>query len=139
MAANFTDPASHADPATDDVSVASQLPIDFEAARRARDAGIQAAVDHADAVTPKWSEVAYDYLIGYAYGSPDFTSEDVREAAYRSGSVEQPPSERAWGGVFMRAARNGIVQRAGYDTARDPKVHCNVVTRWRSLLWQGAA
>lgn len=29
-------------------------------------------------------------------------------------------------------------QRAGYDTARDPKVHMNVVTVWRSRLFGGS-
>lgn len=126
---------SHPDRSPGDVSAVSSI----DDARAARDAGIQQAVDHADAVTPKWSDTAYDFLVGYAYGAEGFTSEDVREAAYKSGAVDNPPSERAWGGVFMRAARKGVVQRAGYDTARDPKVHCNVVTRWRSLLWRGAA
>lgn len=115
-----------------------QIALDFEAARAARDAGITQAVTHADEVTPKWSELAYAFLLGYAGANEGFTSEDVREAAYAAGSVDKPPSERAWGGVFMRAAKANVLQRAGYDTARDPKVHCNVVTRWRSLIWTGA-
>lgn len=130
----FDATASHVD-----VTCKQQLTIDFAAAKAARDAGIQAATDHADAVSPKWSDVAYGYLHNFACTAESFTSEDVRTAAYASEAVPTPPNERAWGGVFMRAARNGVLLRDGYDTARDPKVHCNVVTRWRSLVFQGAA
>lgn len=121
------------------VTCKQQLTIDFAAAKAARDAGIQAATDHADAVTPKWSDIAYGYLHDFACTAESFTSEDVRTAAYATEAVPTPPNERAWGGVFMRAARNGVLLRDGYDTARDPKVHCNVVTRWKSLLYRGAA
>lgn len=113
--------------------MSAQLPIDFTAARAARDAGIAAAVEHADHVEPKWSDTAYDFLVGYLPSVETLTSEDVREAS--RGVVSDPPSLRAWGGVFMRAARAGLIERAGYGTARDPKVHCNVVTVWRSLLF----
>lgn len=109
----------------------------IEEARARRDAGIETAIDHADAVTPKWSETAYAFLEGYALTHETFTSEDVREAS--AGTVPEPPNLRAWGGVFMRAARNRITSRAGYDTARDPRVHCNVVTVWRSERYQAAA
>lgn len=115
----------------------NQVCIDFTAARRARDEGIARAVDHADAVAPKWSDRAYDFLTAYLRANERLTSEDVREAA--QGIVPAPPSLRAWGGVFQRAARAGLIERAGYDTARDPKVHMNVVTVWRSRLFGGSA
>lgn len=106
-------------------------------ARARRDAGIAEAIEHADAVTPKWSETAYAFLERYARTHERFTSEDVRDAS--KGEVPEPPNLRAWGGVFQRAARKRITRRDGYDTARDPKVHCNVVTVWRSELYRSAA
>lgn len=110
-----------------------QHAIDFDAARLARDTAIQRAIDHADRVEPKWSEQAYAFLDRYLRTHAQLTSEDVRDAA--AGEVPEPPNLRAWGGVFQRAARAGAIQRAGYDTARDPRVHCNVVTVWKSLLY----
>ena len=107
-----------------------QIDIDFDAARAARDAGIAMAIDHADAVEPRWSDYAFAFLTDYALTHETFTSEDVREAS--AGVVTEPPSLRAWGGVFMRAAKRGMLLREGYANARDPKVHCNVVTVWRS-------
>ena len=115
----------------------NQPAFDFEAARKARDAGIRRAVDHAEDVTPKWADRAYDFLQGYLRTNERLTSEDVREAA--KGLVPEPPSLRAWGGVFQRAARAGLIERAGYGTARDPRVHMNVVTVWQSRLFGRAA
>lgn len=114
-----------------------QRPLDFTAARAARDDGIRRAVQHADAVTPRWADLAYDFLQRHLLTVPTLTSEQARQAA--QGIVPEPPSLRAWGGPFSRAARAGLIERAGYDTARDPKVHCNVVTVWRSRVYRGAS
>ena len=73
----------------------------------------------------------------YAQQHPRFTSEDVREAS--AGIVPVPPHLRAWGGIFTRLAKAGITERAGYDNARAPNVHCSIVTVWRSLAYRVAA
>lgn len=114
-----------------------QAAFDFEAARAARDAGIHRATAHADRVNPKWSDDAYAFLERHARTSPLFTTEDVRAAS--AGEVPDPPDSRAWGGVVLRAVRAGLLELDGYMTARDPKVHCNVVKRWRSRLCRSAA
>lgn len=109
--------------------MSEQLALDWTAARAARDAGIQRAVDHAEAVVPRWADTAFAFLLTYLAGqSGRFTSEDVRLAA--SSTVPVPPNERAWGGIFQKAAKRGLIVRDGYTSARDPKVHCNVVTVW---------
>lgn len=109
----------------------NQLTMDFQAAREARDEGIRTAVEHAESVTPRWADKAFDLLCQHARANAEFTSEDVRFAA--KDSITAPPDGRAWGGIFQRAARAGIIARAGFVQARDPKVHCNVVTLWRSM------
>lgn len=106
--------------------------FDFTAARAARDAGIQQAVDHADRVEPKWSERAYSHLLNYALRNHLFTSEQVRASAI--GVLPRPPDQRAWGGVIARAVRARFLERDGYETARDPNNHMGTVTRWRSNL-----
>lgn len=114
--------------------------LDFEKARELRDDGIKRAVDHADslapAVAPKWSDTAFDYLLEYARENRSFTSEDVRQAAERAERVTIPPDKRAWGGVVQRASRAGIIERAGFVTAKDPKVHCNNIALWRSRSYR---
>lgn len=107
---------------------------DLAAAHEARDLGIQRAIDHADRVEMKWSESVFAFLRGFVSAcdslrSP-FTAEDVRAASV--GVVSDPPDKRAWGGILRRAAMDGLIERIGYTTAHDPKVHCNVVTLWRA-------
>jgi len=104
----------------------------FDAARAKRDAGISAAVNHADAVNPNWSDVAYSFLMRFATAHDCFTSEDVRRAAYAHHAVPHPPDERAWGAVLVRAVRAGVLVRDRYVNATDPKVHCSIVTRWHT-------
>lgn len=114
-----------------------QQPLDFTAARARRDEGIRRAVDHANAVEPRWADQAYEFLVRYLQTVETCTSEQARAAA--AGVVPEPPSRRAWGGPFTRAARAGLIEREGYTTAVDPKVHCNVVTVWRSRVHRGGA
>ena len=109
----------------------NQLGIDWEAARAARDEGIGRAVAHADEVTPKWGDRAFDMLQRFmATTDTVFTSEDVRAYAANNG-LPEPPHLRAWGGVFQRAARQGLIVKDGHTTARAAHVHCSIVAMWR--------
>lgn len=114
----------------------NQPGFDWGAARAARDAGIQTAAEHADAVMPKWSERAFDVLRCFCHrpggGGEVFTSEDVRDYAKNLG-LPDPPHLRAWGGVFQRAAREGLIVKAGVTTARATRVHCSIVATWRAV------
>lgn len=104
-----------------------------EQARAERDAGIQVAADHANRVIPDWQEAAYASLQHYlwAMGSGHtFTSEDFREVAHRHG-LPKPPHLRAYGYPFQRAAKAGLIVKAGHTTARAAHVHCSILTLWR--------
>jgi hypothetical protein len=99
-------------------------------ARAARDAGIATAAAHADRIDPTWRQRAYDALVAYASRHRDgFTIEQVRQSL--GAELELPPSLRAWGAIALRAQREGIIERAGFTEATDPKVHLNLVTLWR--------
>lgn len=113
--------------------MSSQLAIDFEAAKFARDEGIRRAEDNANAHNEKWSDLAFEAILEYARTHETLTSEDVRT----NSDVPPPPSERAWGGPFVRAKKAGVLVFHSYGNARDPKVHCNVVTIWKSLIYGG--
>lgn len=106
-----------------------------EAARKARDDGIGRAVDHADRVHPSWADQAFDVLadyltIGAIAAGAGFTSEDVRDHADRL-ALPEPPHLRAWGGVFQRAARGGLIVKSGVTEARAARVHCGIITVWQ--------
>lgn len=113
----------------------SQLAIDFEA-RAQRDAGIRKAVDHAEDVTPGWSDRAFDMLRCFAddhrlNGGGDFSSEDFRTYASNLG-LPSPPHLRAFGGVFLRAARAGLIVKTGFTTARAAHVHQSILATWKA-------
>lgn len=82
-------------------------------ARAERDAGIAQALEHADRVEPEWRVGALAFLLQYAATHGDFTAYDVIAAYNFAGNVE-PPDTRAWGGVFMGAAKRKQILRVGY-------------------------
>lgn len=108
---------------------------DMKAARAARDSGIQQAADHAEEVHPDWGDLAYEALRLYAAGKRasgvTFTSEDVRSSIAAAG-VPEPPHLRAWGSVFKRAARAGLIVKAGIVESRAAHCHCAHVAAWRA-------
>jgi hypothetical protein len=100
--------------------------VEKDEGARLRDEGIDRAVAHADRVTPKWSERAYEGLrrfMVYVSGKDEFTSEHVRYFAEGWG-LPSPPDKRAWGVVMMRAARAGLIRKTGrFTTSRNPNCH----------------
>lgn len=103
-------------------------------ARTMRDAGINTAARHADEQSPRWVDRATELLTEYARQHRVINSERVRGYAASRG-LPHPPDGRAWGAVMQRAARAGWIRKTGrYETAEDPKVHCNPVAVWESLL-----
>lgn len=111
-----------------------QLTIEHEIrARELRDEGMQRAVDHADRVEPNWSNVAEGWVRIYAMDHLEFMCEEVRRFAESKG-ISKPPDKRAWGAVMMRCAKLGIVEKVGLGYAKDPKVHMNPASVWRSRI-----
>lgn len=92
-----------------------------------RDEGIRAAVEHADAVEPKWSvrAEAYAEMMIKKRGFKPFLFEEIVEASKRDG-IPQPPDGRAWGYVVQALHRRGVVRNMGYAKAKtsnlSPKV-----------------
>ena len=111
-----------------------QFALDFTAARAARDEGIQRAQARADRDVPEWSEVALGCLKRFAALHATLTAEEVRDYAYREIGLPKPANERAWGGVFLRARKDGIIAEGVMERAKDPRVHCSYMMRWRSLV-----
>jgi hypothetical protein len=116
-----------------------QPSFDFSRARAERDAAIQRAQEHADRVEPSWSDSAYALLQDYARRTPSFTAEAFRLYVERGNLLPVPPDKRAWGGTFQRASRARLIKREGFVQATDPRVHCNIVALWRSLVYQDVA
>jgi hypothetical protein len=95
-------------------------------------AGMQQAEDHANAVEPSWTEQAYKFLEFHCKTNSQFMAEDVRAAA--DGVVPKAPTPRAWGGIFARAAKAGLIKRLGYKNVKNIKAHNTPATLWGSSL-----
>ena len=107
-----------------------QTQIDFS--KKATEEGIKKALDHANAVSENWGEVAYDFLKGYIEINPMFMAEDVRFAS--QGVVPSPPSQRAWGGIIRKAAEAGLIRSNGQKKVKNAKAHMAFATEWLSLI-----
>jgi hypothetical protein len=98
-------------------------------------AGADAAALAAERRIPGWNDRAFEAFKAYATIHHFFTTEDVRGSPAAL-ALPEPPDRRAWGAVTRRAVAARLVCHNGYVKAKDPKVHDNAVTLWRSLLWK---
>lgn len=104
---------------------------DLFSGQELRDIGMKQATDHADQKIEKWSDRAYDFLLEFIKTNKEFMAEDVRNAS--EGTLELPPSNRAWGSIFVKAARAGMIKRKGYRQVKNAKAHCTPATLWEVL------
>jgi hypothetical protein len=76
-----------------------------------RDEGIARSQAHAEALDPDWPKVAYGMLEEFckARRGCHFTSEDVRRWSSLHGF--DSPVPKAWGGVFQKASRRGLIKK----------------------------
>lgn len=114
--------------------------LDPDAVRRVtaterRDDGIARAVDHADRVSHAWSVLAYQTLIEYLNFTHNVVGDDLAFLAEDftgyalARHVPKPPDNRAFGAIIQRAARAGLIVKAGYREDR----YCSPKTLWRRV------
>ena len=94
-----------------------------------RDKGIKKALDNANNIHDKWSEKAYKFLLKYIKYQYEFMTEDVRVASEKA--IPKPPSNRAWGGVILKAVRSGLINRVGFSNVKNAKAHKTPASVWR--------
>lgn len=113
--------------------MSSQLLFDYEAGRQGKNNGINQAVNHANEVSPGWADRAYQFLLKFlANHNGAFMAEEVRSYAALM-DFELPPSNRAWGGVIVRAKIAGIIESCGTKQVRNKKAHCANAGLWRQV------
>lgn len=103
-------------------------------ARAARDAGMQRAIDHAADVCMDWPARAYAFLTRFARTHESFISEECTEEAERLG-FGPPTDPRAWGAIFQKASRSGVIARDGFGISQ--RRHLSPTPLWRSLVFAG--
>lgn len=93
-------------------------------ARRLRDEGIDRAVTKADKESPRWSDRAYKLFVEkflLNHNGP-FMGEDFRSYCALM-DFDSPHSNRAFGGIFLRARHAGIIRSLGKKETRSKKSH----------------
>lgn len=93
-----------------------QLTIDQAIAQR--DEGMARSQQHAERIEPGWQDSAYAMLTRYCILRRGciFTSEDVRRWAEIEGF--HTPVPKAWGSVFLKGAKRGLIVKVGISTAK---------------------
>ena len=94
-----------------------------------RDKGIKKAIDNANDTHEKWSDKAYKFLVNYIKSQDEFMTEDLRLASEKE--IPKPPSNRAWGGIILRAVRAGLITRDRFSNVKNVKAHKTPATVWR--------
>lgn len=105
-------------------------------ARAERNEGMRRAVEHADRTDANWSSQAYDFLVEFAKVNEQFISEDVSDASKEMG-LPQPPTDRAWGSVYLKASKNEIISQVGIGRSR--RRHASICPMWGSLVFKASA
>lgn len=110
-----------------------QLDIDF--ARAQANEGMARALEHAESDVPQWGETALQWLRRYAESHQEFPGWFVTDSAALDPTFPTPADGRAWGAVWTKAQRLGIVRDSGKQ-ARHPHRHASRAIVWASLVYR---
>lgn len=95
--------------------------------------GLQLAVDHAEGVAPGWKERAWKLFIEWLSQQKhrqEFKMEQFRLWCVLNDKIEKPPTDKAFGFLPLKAAKEELVQKVGYAKSTNPKSHCRPCTLW---------
>lgn len=113
----------------------TQLTLNIPLSIQERDKGIQKAVTSAETANPGWKDKAYEFfkswLSKWATGHR-FLMEDFRLSAEIHG-LPQPPSNRAYGGLAVKAKFEGLIVSDGTKKVSNPKAHRANAALWRKV------
>ncbi len=100
-----------------------------------RDRGMAIASEAQEHDVPGWAARAYAAIVVVACHQPTVHVDDVLRI-FR----EQPAHFNAWGAVWQRAIRDGVISRTGMiRECRDPKKHRHLSPLYRSEIFDRAA
>lgn len=112
----------------------TQLNIfDKAAGERLAVAGMQLAVETANAEHPKWSERCWQLFYQWLNKKPryyQFMIEDFRKYLYDYDLIERPKTDRAFGFLSGKAVREGLIQSAGTRKVSNKKAHATPAGLW---------
>lgn len=89
-----------------------------------KEQGVQRVLENNE----EWADLAMSYLKSVAAWG-DFTSDDLHVTCTANGIA--PPHRNAWGALFRKASKLGLIKRVGYRKSQRPASHSRVVAVWR--------
>jgi hypothetical protein len=99
-----------------------------------RDAGMATAAEAQERHDAGWADRAYAAIVSVAAAQSTVHVDDVRRVFH-----EVPRHPNAWGSVWHRAIRDGVIRRTGeMREARDPRKHRHRYPVYVSQLTQAA-
>jgi hypothetical protein len=107
----------------------NQSEIDYTAADRGKAEGMGQALGHAESVEPGWGDLAYEWLAHYVAGEKgvQFTS-FLFISWCQLNDFDMPPTQKAFGSIFTKAAKNGLIRKVGYRP--HPLRHASPTVLW---------
>lgn len=114
--------------------MSAQLPLSFTLPA-VRKQGMQVALAHAEREHEDWAAIAYQFLLNTCRMREMIFAEDITAAAEAWG-LPQPPTTRAWGGLYVRAQHEKIIEPT--DDYRKRKNGSPAMV-YKSLLYRVAA
>lgn len=97
--------------------------LDILQAIEERNKGIEKAENTADSIDPNWREEAFELVKEFIRECPgEFMVEQVRAYAAIKDFVA-PASNRIWGPIIRRAAKEGLVMKIKLGTTSNPFAH----------------
>lgn len=106
----------------------------IELAASLRNTGMSLASDAQDRAVPQWSEMAYQTIVTLATRHRTLHVDQVLTAF-----PYKPGHPNAWGAVWMRAIKAGVIERTGQiaPCTVDPGKHKHNYPVYRSLVYRG--
>jgi hypothetical protein len=92
--------------------------------------GMEAVASKANRFNIGWTNTAFLFLVNYAESNDVFLAEDVVKAS--KNEVPEPHDNRAWGAIFHKAAKAGLINKIGFKPAKTS--HGSPKPLWGSLV-----
>jgi hypothetical protein len=76
-----------------------------------------------------WTKEAFRLLKEFIPHQKQFMCEEFRDYCHSKG-LTLPSSNRAFGGIILKAMREGLIRRIGYGKVKNPKAHAANAAVW---------
>lgn len=109
--------------------------LNIEYGKTLKEKGMARSARTANELNHGWTDKAYNMLHHFLRsmkrgGRETFMGEDFKLFAYANG-LQHARSDRAFGSVMSRAAKAGLITRAGYGQVSNPTAHAATASIWR--------